>query len=884
MKTPRHSRATPGSNDLSGASDEPLLSGSAMHEQYGGLLRPIFERLFGPIHYPADSAEQIRDMARRGTIVYVARASSTWLALYFNHALSRLGLPLARFVGGINLLLWQPVDQLWKLLAQSFSGSGVGWRARYGDQAPNRKAALLADFALRGEAAFLFLHTHDSAPRLERQSSAYLRALVAAQHVIDEPIFLVPHAMTDRALSGQVRDSLRQRLFGGRRRPGRTRHLRMPLSGAARLATVRVGEAIDLRQLVTQHPDDDDTMLARRVRHMLERRISEEERVVAGPVLPGFDTVARHVLRDPGVRAAVEAEAKRSGKTPDVLTRKARRYIREIAARYTAGMVAFIGTVMRWAFTRIYDGITVDEAGLARVVSALRSGPVIFCPAHRSHVDYLVLSLTLWDHGLAPPHIAAGANLAFFPLGTMFRYAGAFFLRRTFRDNPIYAATFRAYIVELLRQGTSLEFFIEGGRSRTGKHLMPKFGFLSMVVDAWRRGARDDVRFVPISIDYERIIEAGSYEQELKGAEKKREDIGGLLRTTRVLRSRYGRVHVQFGEPLSLAAHASAAGLPQSAVPEHDDDWRAETERLGYRILHRIAMVSTVTPTSVVATALLGHPGRGIARSALIARSHDIAEFLHTATARLSAPLFDLDSREAAVLEAVQRLVEEGSVSVDRPGRSDAEPIYHVPDDRRVGLDFYKNSVMNYFAPSAIICRAINKRGGGKIAYRDVFEDSRFLSRLFKREFLFRVGTSFQTLFDESLATLAVRGMLDVSEDGSIEVREPDAVTHLAGLLDCFVEGYWVAATTATELRSFPLWRKELSLRAMERARRAFLEGEIRRPESAGRTLTETAIAWMVATGVVTSETDGRRQSLRLAPDYEAEKLDQLIGDIAAFL
>ena len=111
---------------------------------------------------------------------------------------------------------------------------------------------------------------------------------------------------------------------------------------------------------------------------------------------------------------------------------------------------------------------------------------------------------------------------------------------------------------EILRTGISIEFFLEGTRTRTGKLLMPRYGLLNMVVDAWRRGAQEDLQFIPVSIDYEKIIEAGSYARELRGGEKKKEDMGALLRTTGVLRSRYGRLHLQFGEPLSMRAFAES--------------------------------------------------------------------------------------------------------------------------------------------------------------------------------------------------------------------------------------------------------------------------------------------------------------------------------------
>jgi len=192
--------------------------------------------------------------------------------------------------------------------------------------------------------------------------------------------------------------------------------------------------------------------------------------------------------------------------------------------------------------------------------------------------------------------------------------------------------------------------------------------------------------------------------------------------------------------------------------------------------------------------------------------------------------------------------------------------------------------VMNYFAPGAIVCRALLRRGVGAARYDDLHGDARFLSRVFKREFLYRADSDFDTHFDDSLATLAVRGIIDVEEDGSVQGRDPAAIALLSGLLDGFVQAYWVTATTLAELREFPLWHKELVVRAMERPRRAYLEGRISRPESAGRTLIETAVSWAIASGIIEERRAGRRPSLRLTSSYDSGELTTLINDIAAFL
>src|SRR5258706_7227157 len=163
-----------------------------------------------------------------------------------------------------------------------------------------------------------------------------------------------------------------------------------------------------------------------------------------------------------------------------------------------------------------------------------------------------MLSFVFFRHNLQLPLVAAGDNLSFFPLGPIFRRGGAFFIRRSFGGDRLYGAVVDAYIRRLIREGYSIEFFLEGGRSRTGKLLPPKLGLLNMIVEGALAVPNKEVYFVPVSIGYDRLVEGSAYVRELTGGEKQKEDARGLLKTTRVLRGHYGRLNIQFGEILSM--------------------------------------------------------------------------------------------------------------------------------------------------------------------------------------------------------------------------------------------------------------------------------------------------------------------------------------------
>jgi glycerol-3-phosphate O-acyltransferase len=198
----------------------------------------------------------------------------------------------------------------------------------------------------------------------------------------------------------------------------------------------------------------------------------------------------------------------------------------------------------------IYAGVLVHH--LDKFKEAAPGHEVIYVPSHRSHMDYLLLSYLLYDRGIVPPHIAAGINLNLPVVGTLLRKGGAFFMRRSFKGNPLYSAVFTEYVAQLVSGGYSIEYFIEGGRSRTGRLLQPKGGMISMT-RAFLRQPRKPVLFQPVYIGYEKLMEGSSYLDELSGRPKEKESIWALLwGIPKVLKQNYGQVVVNFGEPIPL--------------------------------------------------------------------------------------------------------------------------------------------------------------------------------------------------------------------------------------------------------------------------------------------------------------------------------------------
>jgi glycerol-3-phosphate O-acyltransferase len=243
----------------------------------------------------------------------------------------------------------------------------------------------------------------------------------------------------------------------------------------------------------------------------------------------------------------------------------ARKHAMEIAANYSQSFVTFMALLLGRLWNWLYDG--VDFQHVEKLSDVGDGAEIIYVPCHRSHMDYLLLSYVIYRKGFAVPHIAAGVNLNMPVIGRFLRKGGAFFLRRSFKGDPLYAAVFTKYLGFMMARGHPLEYFIEGGRSRTGRLLPPRTGMLSMTVRSFVRDPKRPVVFMPVYFGYERIAEGRTYIGELSGRPKEKESVFGLLKATAsVLRSKFGKVHVNLGEPIPL----------DELLQKHNPQWRVD--------------------------------------------------------------------------------------------------------------------------------------------------------------------------------------------------------------------------------------------------------------------------------------------------------------------
>lgn len=468
-----------------------------------------------------------------------------------------------------------------------------------------------------------------------------------------------------------------------------------------RATLIEFNEAVSLRSLMGGEAAA--AVRGRRVARALRTVYSRQRAARIGPDLSHRRTIVNQVLRTRSVRSVVSQEMREKKLTRRQAMLRARQYAEEIAANYSHAFVRFMEAALSRLWNRLYDGLVIGH--VETLEETAEGNEVIYVPCHRSHMDYLLLSYAIYVHGFAIPHIAAGINLNLPIVGRFLRKGGAFFIRRSFRGNALYTVVFMKYLAAIMARGHSIEYFIEGGRSRTGRLLQPKTGMLSMTVRSFLRDPARPVVFVPVYFGYERIVEGSTYIGELSGKPKEKESVAGLIRTLRKLRERFGQVHVNLGEPIRL----------EEVLDRYDAEWRsrnieddtrvpwigAAVDELASSIMRHINAAAAVTPINLLAITLLATPRQALPAAELLRQMDLYRELL------LGFPYSDritVTSMPAAEILAYG----ESMKVVSRQSHSLGD-IVRMSDECAVLATYYRNNILHLFAmPSLIACAFVS--------------------------------------------------------------------------------------------------------------------------------------------------------------------------------
>ncbi len=872
---------------------------SAMAPRFNFFLRRFARRYFRHFELDPRAIEKLRELESRGSVVYVMRYSSRLDYFLFNTLFAREGLRLSSFANGIQFHYYRP-------LFEALRTNILRWRLRTPDKVRDYGRDHARRLALEGQSFFLFLRTARLKSFLRGRRGAHrtdeldlLSDVVRATWDTDRAVFFVPLALFWR--KGPRTESRFLNLsYGSLTRPSDIAKVSSFLMNYSGLS-VKVGEPIDLQRFVADHREEGADRVARKVRRSILIYLYREEKVVEGPTLRSPYRVQQEVLADPGVHSAILERARERGWTEDRARIQGEKFFREIAANMNTTALAVLNVIVSRIFRKMFASIEVD--GIQKVANAVKDHPVVLVPSHRSYFDFLIISIQLYANYMIPPHIAAGDNMGFGPFGYIFRRVGAFFLRRSF-DDDLYKEVFRSYIAYLVSEGFIQEFFIEGGRSRTGKSLSPRLGMLSWDVEAFVNSQRRDLILLPVAITYERLVEESSMVGELLGEKKAKESMLGLVRARKFLENRFGTAHVCFGEPISLADslgdrrerfrdHPGGAPREEDEVKAIEEEKRLFVQDLGWRIVERINWTVVANATSVAASVMMGSTSRGLRREELIVRMQRIVDLLRIQDTRITRALM---KDEGEFEESIAFLLRSDLLhSVQDNGGE----ILYFDESRRQVLDMYRNTIVHYLAAPSFLARRL--LAGSR--RRELMDDLSLLQDLFYQEFPAPRAEVLALHCDAFIDHFIKSGWLDEIEGVLVaSERGIPVFMNFAEQTQSVIDAYRAACDVAATLED-EVTKKEFQARVSKQFECAELLGDARRPESANQTTYSNALDLLVRREVLEAgqremkPKKGKKKKARkekrsrkgraprmervFSPTGNAEAIERLAGELA---
>ncbi len=578
--------------------------------------------------------------------------------------------------------------------------------------------------------------------------------------------------------------------------------------------------------------------------------------------------VREDILSRPSFRGGIVDLAADTGRPDAAVTRDAARYLDEIAACHSPYTIDLSAQLIRHLYTRGYnEEIKYDRAQLEEIFQLGQRQPLVFLPTHKSNLDHLVLQYTLYENRHPPNHTAGGINMNFFPIGPLLRRSGIFFIRRTFKDNPVYKFVLQQYVDYLIEKRFSLEWYLEGGRSRSGKLLPPRFGLFANVVDAYLRGKSEDVYLIPVSIAYEQIGDVGDYVAEQRGAEKETESFSWLVGFVRRLRRKQGDIHIRFGAPVSMR---EAVGSARSLGAVEADEKSLTVQKVAFETAVRINRVTPITPTSLVTTSLLGYSDRALTLEEVCA---SLDHLIGYASRKGLPATFPLETGCTKLIKrTLDTLVDSGVVTAFTEG---PQAVYAIGADQHLAAAYYRNTIIHFFLNAAIAELSLVRAAEPDVTNptEEFWASTLRLRDLLKFEFFFSEKDEFKrelrnevNLHDPDWETRIGGGKDDILD---VLRRVRPFTAHRA--LRPFLEAYRVVTDILETGIASPSDERAFMQACLALGKQYRLQKRIRSAESISKTLFASALKLARNRGLLEGDADeisSRRQ--RLAAEIRA--------------
>ncbi len=815
----------------------------------------ILKLFFINIEIPHTYTKSIQDLEKKGIVILVNKYKSYFEYLFYHLRYQNEGILHPGIGFDYRFFLWQPVFRFFKILlciADHFF-------KHFSLQNPY-KSGFIQEKLISGETALLSLvEKKGFYRRFVKSKTDPLHYLIEIQKNTEKPIIFLPHLMFFSRTPRSTQLTFIDMFFGTQENPGKIRCL-IALFLNPKKIFIEISEPIILRNFLNR-PDIirlNSKNQAVALRRYLLTQINQHRQTLTGPILKSKLEIQEEILTNQQVQKTITDYAQDQDISIHQAHKQAGDFINEIAADYSPTIIRMYDITLKWMFKNIFEGMVIDYKGLDRIRQVSKKGPLILVPCHKSHLDYLIISWVFLTNKIPCPLIAAGKNLSFWPLGPIFRGGGAFFLRRTFKGDLLYPKIFAAYIKKVLEEGFHLEFFIEGGRSRTGKMLTPKIGLLSLLIDAFAKNDWDDMTFVPIYIGYDRVLEEKAYINEIEGGEKNPENLKNVIKARKFLKKKYGKIYLNFHEPLSLKEYLVQQEKP-SSIPAVTNAKTIYTE-FGKKLIGAINQVSLITPHAVIAGAILNCGQQRFDYNQLIAHVDTYMTYLLSQGIRLADTLiWDRNNTFKQVLEAFveNKMIEKSTSEFSKAPI--ANPLFKISDAKRPGLDYYKNNGIITFIPAAFTALAILKADAFQFSSVDIHVSYKFLQEFFENEFIFDPDQPVEYLVRKNLKAFIDDAIImphqTLPDTYNLTSAGYRKLNLFAAFLVPYFESYWIVLNFYKKYTKQSIFdTKDYIKKIQSLGNRMYKKKEVERTEALSKVNYKNAVTFFTSHGLTEAE------------------------------
>lgn len=665
----------------------------ALQIQVPWLTKQFVTLLSSKVRIDEEIIRRIKGVAEEGSVVYALKFRSWFDLCFLRTRFALLGLPEPAFLFDTVSPASRLISRPWRILThRDLTDQLLPPKPIDGYE------QLLKELFRQGRSAVFFLvDERSSRERYLYPDRDPLSILLEIQGRYQGSIAIVPLVILYDRNPGRNIRPFWEIFLGDPKRPGPLKRLLIAFRKWT-VPEVLMGEPVYL--LAEFEEFGGDTVwdeLPLRLREKLIASLDARIRVSRGPSVRSRTEIKELVLQEKNVQIAVSNIAKQE-RIPEAKVRKtAEAYLDEIAADQRHQVHHFLYHVLKWLFAKVFSGIDSLESDFVKLKRANTRGSLIFVSSHKSHFDYLLLGWLTFVNQMAIPYMAAGKNLSFWPIGSILRRAGAFFLRRSFKGMNLYPQVFAAYVKVLVSQKANINFYIEGGRSRTGKFLPPRLGMLNFLVQSTRESTEEELFFVPTFIGYDQVPEENAYLRELAGREKRQESFWSFLQSRKILRRSFGKVYIRFGEPTSLKDFEQLRTQRVRQLVNDGEGERSLVEDFAHHLMAGIVRASVITPVELAAAGLVASGLKVVSHQVL---TDAIGCLTHLIKHRGGILAPGLQSLGEGVQTAVGLFTTRGFLEV-APQAGNVH--YRLIGQKRAHLEFYANGLVTHVWPASLL-------------------------------------------------------------------------------------------------------------------------------------------------------------------------------------